>query len=279
VNYRHAFHAGNFADVMKHVLLVRLLVHLAGKEKGFRVVDTHAGTGLYDLGAGEAERTGEWRDRIGRLEAPFAPAVEALLEPYRAVLDAVRRRHGPEAYPGSPGILRERLRPQDRGVLVELHPEDHAVLARRFNAVANLKVLGLDGWTALHALVPPREKRGLVLVDPPYEEEGELDRLAAEIARAVRKWPTGIYAGWYPIKDASPVDHVAARLAEESPREILRLELLVNRPDDPDRLNGSGLFVVNPPWTLAKEAEFILPALAARLARAGFGAFRVEPLR
>ena len=279
MNYRHAFHAGNFADVMKHVLLVRLLVHLAGKEKGFRVVDTHAGTGLYDLGAGEAERTGEWRDGIGRLEAPFAPAVEALLEPYRAVLDAVRRRHGPEAYPGSPGILRERLRPQDRGVLVELHPEDHAVLARRFNAVANLKVLGLDGWTALHALVPPREKRGLVLVDPPYEEEGELDRLAAEIARAARKWPTGIYAGWYPIKDASPVDRAASRLAEGIGREALRLELLVDRPDDPDRLNGSGLFVVNPPWTLAKEAEFILPALAARLARAGFGAFRVEPLR
>jgi 23S rRNA (adenine2030-N6)-methyltransferase len=279
VNYRHAFHAGNFADVMKHVLLLRILVHLAGKEKGFRVVDTHAGTGLYDLSGGEAERTGEWRSGIGRMEAPFAPAVEALLEPYRAVLDAVHRRHGPHTYPGSPSILRERLRPQDRGVLVELHPQDHAVLVGRFNAVANLKVLHLDGWTALHALIPPPERRGLVLIDPPYEEEGELDRLAADLARAARKWPTGIYAGWYPIKETLPVDRAASRLVEGIGRETLRLELLVDRPDDPDRLNGSGLFVVNPPWTLAGEAETVLPALASRLARAGFGAFRVEALR
>jgi 23S rRNA (adenine2030-N6)-methyltransferase len=279
VNYRHAFHAGNFADVTKHVLLLRILVHLAGKEKGFRVVDTHAGIGLYDLGSSEAERTGEWRDGVGRMETPFEPEVEALLEPYRAVLAAVRRRHGASAYPGSPGILRERLRPQDRGVLVELHPDDHAVLAGRFNAVSNLKVLHLDGWTALHALIPPPERRGLVLIDPPYEEDGELDRLAAALARAVRKWPTGIYAGWYPIKAQPPVDRAAARLAEEISREILRLELLVDQPDDPGRLNGSGLFVVNPPWTLAREAETILPALALRLARAGFGAFRVDALR
>jgi 23S rRNA (adenine2030-N6)-methyltransferase len=194
---------------VKHVLLVRMLVHLAGKEKGFRAVDTHAGLGLYDLGSGEAARTGEWRNGDRRFEAPFEPAVEALVQPFRRVLADIRRRHGPDAYPGSPAILRELLRPQDRGVLVELHPEDHAVLLARYNAVANLKALRLDGWTALHALIPPKEKRGLVLVDPPYEEGGELDRLAAELARAVRKWPTGIYAGWYPIKAQEPVDRAA----------------------------------------------------------------------
>ena len=133
MNYRHAFHAGNFADVMKHVILTRILVHLRLKPAPFRAIDTHAGTGLYDLGADEAERTQEWRGGVDRLGEPFAPEVEALIAPYRAILAAVRRRHG-DAYPGSPLIMRELMRPQDRAVFVELHPEDGAVLARRFSA-------------------------------------------------------------------------------------------------------------------------------------------------
>ena len=278
MNYRHAFHAGNFADVMKHVVLLRVLGHLLRKEAPFRVVDTHAGIGLYDLAADEAERTGEWREGVGRLQAPFAPEAEALLAPYRTALAETRRRFGGSAYPGSPLIAAGALRRQDRAIFVELHPQDRLVLEERLRGIRNAKVLHLDGWTALHALVPPREKRGLVLVDPPYEARGELDRLGAELAKAWRKWPTGIYLGWYPIKGPRDADGAARALAEAGPKG-LRLELLVDRPDDSLRLLGCGLFVLNPPWTLREEAEILLPALSERLARAGYGAFRCTPLR
>ena len=217
MNYRHAYHAGNFADVMKHVLLTRILVHLARKEAPFRVVDTHAGTGLYDLEAEAAGKTAEWRAGVARMDEPFSPEVEDLLAPYRAVLEGVRARHGASAYPGSPAIVRELIRRQDRGVFVELHPADAKALSSRFNAVSNLKIMRLDGWTALHALIPPNERRGLVLVDPPYEEPGELDRLASELLNAARKWPTGIYAGWYPIKDVGAVEGRGTPCARERP--------------------------------------------------------------
>ncbi len=277
MNYRHAFHAGNFADVMKHLALTRILAHLLKKDAPFRVIDTHAGIGLYDLATDEATRTGEWREGVGRLEEPFEPAVEDVLGEYRAVLAAVRERFGETAYPGSPAILREMLRPKDRGILVELHPADHEVLAERYHQVANLKALHLDGWTALGAMIPPREKRGLVLVDPPFEEPGEMDRLVAELRRAVEKWPTGIFAAWYPVKDLRAVDRSLAPLAG-FPRPVLRLELHVERPNDPAKLTGSGLVVVNPPWTLKAEMETALPALAGRLARDDYGAFRCQEM-
>jgi 23S rRNA (adenine2030-N6)-methyltransferase len=276
MNYRHAFHAGNFADVMKHALLVRILAYLQRKEAPLRVIDTHAGIGLYDLSSDAAQRTGEWAAGIGRLDTPLPPEAEEILAPYRAVVEAVRARQGPKTYPGSPAIVREMLRRNDQGVFVELHPRDHATLSERYNAVANLKVLHLDAWVALHSLIPPKEKRGLVLIDPPFEEPNELERLGAELLKAVRKWPTGTYAAWYPIKDLAPVDAVTKALDAECPRPGLRLELFIDRPDDPARLNGCGLFVVNPPWTLRDEAEVLLPALADRLARAGYGAYRVE---
>jgi 23S rRNA (adenine2030-N6)-methyltransferase len=283
VNYRHAFHAGNFADVMKHAFVARVLHHLTKKDAAFRAIDTHAGLGLYALDADEAARTGEWRDGIGRLEAPLAPEAEALLAPYRAALAAVRAHHGATAYPGSPALVRHFLRRGDRGVFVELHPADGAHLAGLFETDARTKVMALDGWTALGALVPPKERRGLVLIDPPYEAPGELDRLGQALAAAARKWPTGIYLGWYPIKDEAPVAAMCVRLgaalaAPTLARPALRLELMVDRPDDPARLNGSGLLVVNPPWRLAEEAGVLLPALAERLARGTYGAFRCEPL-
>ncbi len=275
MNYRHAFHAGNFADVMKHVVLVRTLLYLARKDGAFRAIDTHAGIGLYDLSSEEAERTGEWRDGVARLEAPFAPEVEELLSPYRQVLDEVRASHG-HAYPGSPFIIRALSRPQDVSVFVELHPADGDVLAARFKG-RGVKVLRLDGWTALHALIPSPERRGLVLIDPPYEQPGELKRLAAEMVKAWRKWPTGVFLGWYPIKDPGAVAEAAGILRAAGPAKALRLELMVDAPDDPSRLNGCGLFILNPPFVLKEEAEILLPALAARLARSTYAGFRCEP--
>ena len=278
MNYRHAFHAGNFADVLKHLVLVRVLAHLAAKPKPFRAVDTHAGIGLYDLDADEAGRTGEWHDGVGRLDTPFPPEIEALLAPYREALAAVRARHGATVYPGSPAIIREALRAGDKGVFVELHPVDAATLAVRYASDSRTKVLHLDGWTALNALIPPPERRGLVLIDPPYEERGEIDRLGTSLLKAARKWPTGIFLGWYPIKDPAGIDRMAAALDAGLERPALRLDLMIERPDDPTRLSGTGLIVINPPWTLAAEAEQFLPALAERLARSGYGAFRCERL-
>jgi 23S rRNA (adenine2030-N6)-methyltransferase len=173
--------------------------------------------------------------------------------------------------------LREMLRRQDRGVVVELHPADYADLNEAFNTVTNLKVMHLDGWTALHALIPPKEKRGLVLIDPPYEQPNELERLGTEILAALGKWETGVYAGWYPIKTLAPVDALIQRLHAESPRPGLRLELLVDDPREPARLNGSGLIVFNPPWALRDEAEILLPALAERLSRGSYARYRCEP--
>ncbi len=267
MNYRHAFHAGNFADVMKHALLVRILVHLARKEAPFRVIDTHAGIGRYDLGGDEAARTGEAGDGVGRMDEPFTPEVEALLAPYRTVLAETRARYGETTYPGSPAIIREMLRRDDRAVLLEKHPDDAALLVERFHSVRNMKVFASDGWTVLPGLVPPKERRGLVLIDPPYEEPDELLRLPDRLARLVARWPTGTVALWYPIKGRPEIDAFARILGKAVPREVLRLEILVDDPRVRTRLNGCGIVVVNPPWTLAGEAETLLPALAKRLAR------------
>lgn len=279
MNYRHAFHAGNFADVTKHALLVRILVHLLRKDAPFRVVDTHAGIGRYDLAGPEAERTGEWRGGIGRLDEPFGEDVETLLAPYRAVLEATRARYGRAVYPGSPAIVRELIRPGDRAVFVEKHPADADTLTGRFNETANAKVLRLDGWTALGGLIPPKERRGLVLIDPPFEESGETGHALARLAAALRKWATGIFALWYPIKRGPGIDGPLARFLASLDREALRLELLVADPATRDGLAGSGLLVVNPPWTLAEEAGALLPALAGRLAQGPGAGSRCETVR
>ena len=275
MNYRHAFHAGNFADVLKHLVLTRVLTHLQAKATPFRAIDTHAGLGFYDLTGDEAGRTGEAAEGWGRLDTPFPEAVESLLGPYRAAVAAVQARHGATTYPGSPAIIREFLRSTDKGVFVELHPADAEILRDRYNQDSRTKVMHLDGWTALGSLIPPPERRGVVLIDPPYEELGEIDRLGAALARAVAKWPTGTYLGWYPIKDVALVDAMVADVHGALNRPALRLDLLVSEPD-PTRLNGNGLIVINPPWRLAEEAMLFLPALAERLARRDYGAFRCE---
>ena len=275
MNYRHAFHAGNHADVLKHLVLVRILAHLRLKDKPFRALDAFAGLGFYDLDGAEAVRTAEWHDGWGRMAEPFAAPVEALLAPYREAVAAVQARHGGEnIYPGSPALIREALRPGDRGVFVELHPADSAILRARYDRDRRTKVLQLDGWTAVHAQIPPPERRGLVLIDPPYEVPGEIERLGVNLARAVAKWPTGVFLAWYPIKDVAVLDRMVRALDADLARPALRLDLLIDRPDDRTRLSGSGLVVVNPPWRLADEAPLFLPALADRLARDTFGAFR-----
>jgi 23S rRNA (adenine2030-N6)-methyltransferase len=270
LNYRHAFHAGSFADVFKHAVLCRILLHLRGKEAPFRVLDTHAGAGLYDLASPEASRGGEWKDGIARLLAADLPAgARALLAPYLDVVGALNAPATLAAYPGSPAFVRAWLRGDDRLIACELEPGAFASLRRALQHDPRVRCLEMDGWTALKAYVPPKERRGLVLVDPPFERADELRRLADAVAGAHGKWPTGIYALWYPIKGRTEPDALAKRLRRHAIPKMLRAELTVSPLRDPARLNGSGLILINPPWTLQGELETLLPALARALGRDG----------
>jgi 23S rRNA (adenine2030-N6)-methyltransferase len=271
MNYRHAFHAGNFADVLKHATLALVIEYLKQKPAPFRVIDTHAGIGLYDLGSDEASRTGEWRDGIDRLVGRDAeaipPDVADLLAPYLAAV-AAENPGGLSRYPGSPLVARRLMRPEDVLAVNELHPEDARDLARLFARDRQTKVLELDGWTALKALLPPKERRGVILIDPPFEKPGELERLATGLSEAVKRFASGIYLLWYPIKDPTPVLAFHRGLAASGLDKVLRVELMIRPPRDPALLNGCGLVIVNPPHTLAPALETLTRFLAQRLARA-----------
>src|SRR6478735_2263917 len=227
MNYRHAFHAGSFADVVKHAVLARIVAHLKEKPAAFRVIDTHSGAGLYDLAGPEASRTGEWREGIGKLvSADIERTARELLAPY---LDAIAAFNaGPlKVYPGSPVLLQHWLRPQDRLTACEREPNAARALAGRLRGDRRAKAITIDGYTALNAYVPPKERRGLVLIDPPFEQADEFASLAQGLAGAQRKWPTGIYALWYPIKDARARDRFARRLARLALPRTLQAELVL----------------------------------------------------
>jgi 23S rRNA (adenine2030-N6)-methyltransferase len=277
MNYRHAFHAGNFADVVKHAVLARLLVHLGTKPAAYRAIDTHAGAGLYDLAGPEAARSGEWRGGIERLLAARVEGdLAALLAPY---LDAVAACNPPgrlTAYPGSPALVRAFLRAQDRLVACELEPNAAAALARNFAGDRRIKAIAIDGWTALNAYVPPPERRGLVLIDPPFEDGGEFPRLAQGLEGAHRKWASGTYLLWYPIKTREQPDALARRLQRSGIAKILRAEVGIGPPSAPAGLERCGLIVVNPPWTLEGELRTMLPALAAILSGSERGSARID---
>ena len=277
MNYRHAFHAGNFADVVKHAVLVRILVHLCAKPAAFRVIDTHAGAGRYDLNGPQAARSLEWREGIERLvTASIGAQARILLAPYLDVVAACNGAGGLTSYPGSPAIVRAFLRPQDRLLACELEPSAAVALARYLAGDRRSKALSIDGWTALHAYVPPKERRGLVLTDPSFEDAGDFVRLGQALEAAHRKWANGIYLAWYPIKERAGPDALARRLRRSGIAKILRAELSLAAPRADNRLGACGLIVVNPPWTLAGELATLLPELAAILSGAAGGTHRVD---
>ncbi len=255
MNYRHAYHAGNFADCVKHALLACLLRTLARKPAAFFVLDTHAGSGRYDLDQGPATRTGEWRDGIGRLLADPPPELAGYVGLVRQL----------GLYPGSPILARALLREQDRLACCELHPEDAAALRRCFAADRQVAVHRRDGWEALRALLPPAQKRGLVLIDPPYEQPGEFARVADGLATARARFPSAVLAAWYPIKHrVAPREFHLALQASGLP-DVLAAELWLREPLDAARLNGCGLVVVNPPYRFEEAATAILDALLRAL--------------
>lgn len=262
MNYRHAFHAGNFADVVKHALLARVVAHLCKKDAPFRVIDTHAGTGLTDLASDEARRGSEWQDGIGRVwQHAFEARAAALLEPYLAAIAACNPGGELKCYPGSPLLIRHWLRAQDRLITCELEPGAARALSRNLQGDARIKAIAIDGWTALNAYIPPREKRGLVLIDPPYEQENELQRAADAVGAAHRKWAGGTILLWYPVKDQREIARFIKQLAAMTLAKSLQIQLSRTSATG-TRLRGTGLIVVNAPWTLQAEAQILLPALS-----------------
>jgi 23S rRNA (adenine2030-N6)-methyltransferase len=282
MNYRHAFHAGGFADVIKHIVLVRILTYLQEKPAAFRVIDTHAGAGVYDLTSDEARRGGEWLTGIARLmQARFSETVLPLVTPYLDIVRAFNPQRDLQAYPGSPLIARALLRPQDRLTACEVEPKARKHLIDALRRDTQARVVDLDGWMALPAFVPPNERRGLVLIDPPYEQKDEFERMAEGFAQAFAKWPTGSYLLWYPVKSRRATDNLARQVAGAAgagaqPAKCLRLEFSVAPQAAEAGLISAGLLIVNPPWKLLGELKAILPELEKPLGQGGAGRFRLE---
>lgn len=260
MNYRHAFHAGNFADVAKHLALVAVLSYLAKKSAPFAVIDTHAGRGLYDLSAAEARRTGEAEAGIKRLEG-FSGGPPALGTYLALAL-------GGGGYPGSPLIAAKLLRPQDRLVAIEKHPEDGAALAATLKQYARARVELGDGYHRVLALLPPPERRGVVLIDPPFEAPDEFEAVARAFSAAFQRFATGVYLLWFPLKSPAEADGFCGEVLAAGVQKLLRLDIALKNPPE-GKLGAAGLLIVNPPWSLQDELSqafaLIMPLLGAEV--------------
>lgn len=284
MNYRHAYHAGNFADVFKHVVLTRIIEHLKGKEKAFRVIDTHAGGGAYlrsQIKPASSGKPAEWESGAGRL-AGWTPPPETgdLFEPYLAALFGDHPRHAlPDLLPGSPLVALRCFRKQDRLTACEMHPETAAHLRDTFAGNFQVRVLNLDGWLLPGSQIPPKEKRGMMLIDPPFETGDDFDRMITALSIAAKRWPGGAICLWYPLKHARQVAGFHAGLRASGVRSLLKLELEIARPQDPPVLHGCGMIVRKPPFRLAEEMGAMLPVLTKLLeTQPGAGSWRIDEL-
>ena len=275
MNYQHAYHAGNFADVAKHVALVYCLDALKRKDAAFFVLDTHAGRGLYDLDSAEAKKSGEAERGVLKLiemglgERPLAP-----------YFDAVRAHRGRRLtrYPGSPALIGASLRAQDRAIFVELMPAEARAAERVITSAGRIRIELEDGYAALRALLPPPERRGLVLIDPPYESPEELPRLIAAFGDAYRRWPSGLYLIWYPIRSGAQRRSVRARFEALRIPKMLVADLAVHPDDAGIGLAGSGLVIVNPPFGADQQLRDAYAAIHTALAAPGAGYVEVARL-
>lgn len=269
MNYRHAYHVGNHADVLKHAVLLFCLDALKRKETPFGVLDTHAGRGLYDLLADEALRSPEWQDGIGRLyDWPDPPP---LIQRYIAAVRTFNADGALRTYPGSPALMTAALRPDDVLIACELHPEEHAALRRTLPRVGNVQVHHRDGWEAMGALLPLQQRRGLVLIDPPYEATDELAVSAAAIGTGLKRFGHGMYLWWRPLKSAAALDAADAEARAQGAKQTLRADLWVDTPELQGRLKGSSLLLVNPPFGLEDALREALPFLAEALTKGRHG--------
>jgi len=278
MNYRHAYHAGNFADVLKHVVLMMLVEHLKKKPAPFFFLDTHAGRGTYDLSEAEAQRSGEYRNGIGRLLELRDASLPAEVVAYvQLVRDAAGKGNSAiTAYPGSPIIVSRMRRATDRMVLVEKLPKEADALRGALGRQRLLSVIDGDGYAALKAQLPPRENRGLVLIDPPYESDLEFDSVLAGLELAHERWPTGTYCIWYPLTDRAGPTRFHRGLERSGIRSVLDVSLRILPPDAQVGMSGAGLTIVNPPWMLDQRLKELLPALHRLLSPEGLGESNVE---
>lgn len=275
MNYRHAYHAGNHADVLKHIVLTRVIEHMKKKDKPFRVIDAHAGVGLYDLLGIEAGKTGEWEGGIGRMGEPFAPEIEALLAPYRKVIEELNS--GSLAlYPGSPELALRLMREGDTLIANELQPDDAMALERQVAGDARVRVTALDAEVCIKANLPPPERRGVILIDPPYEAKNEGEKALRMLAHGLRRFAGGVYLLWYPIKADDLASTIVAQVQGLAVPSTLRLEFRVREAFKGGGLAGSGIIVLNTPWQMDREMQSIVPALAGRLGLGEWGHGLVE---
>ena len=280
MNYRHAFHAGNFADVFKHALLVDLLTTLKAKPAAFCYVDTHAGRGCYDLHGDAADRTREYVDGVQRLVD--ARDLPPLLEHYMTLVRAFGANQGGPLleYPGSPVIAALLMREHDRGILCELREEEAAALRIALRSDTRFAIHQRDGYAAMNALLPPEQKRGLVLIDPPFEAQaGEYPYIQNALQNGLTRWPNAAYAIWYPIKLRESIAPFYRWLTQCAARSVLVAELLLHPDNTGLRLNGCGVAIINPPWQLDQRIAAWLPQLAGLLAQSRYGSHRVDWLK
>ncbi|MBD8616127.1 23S rRNA (adenine(2030)-N(6))-methyltransferase RlmJ [Pseudomonas rhizosphaerae] len=270
MNYRHAFHAGNHADVFKHIVLTRLIALMSRKEQPFAYIDTHAGLGLYDLNGDQATRTGEWLEGIARLwQATDRPA---LTDDYVKVINRLNTEGELRYYPGSPELARRLMRQQDRVLLNEKHPQDGQLLKDNMKKDPRVAVHLGEGWHVPRALLPVAEKRAVMLIDPPFEQLDELQRCAKAMKETIGRMRQTVAAIWYPIKDDSrALKRFYQELTSSGAPKLLRVELLVHPLDTPQSLNGSGLVISNPPWGLEEELNTLMPWLANLLGQSQGG--------
>ncbi|NLG76007.1 MAG: 23S rRNA (adenine(2030)-N(6))-methyltransferase RlmJ [Xanthomonadaceae bacterium] len=271
MNYRHAFHAGNFADVHKHVVLLALLDRLMRKPKPLLYLDTHAGRGTYDLSSPEATRSGEWPDGIGRLR-DHVPQSEEVRRYSNAIAPALAKAR----YPGSPVLAIDHLREGDRAVFIEKQLEEACALQQSIRTRRGVSVVHGDGYAALKTYLPPRENRGLVMIDPPYESQREIGDAVRALAFGLQRWPIGVFALWYPIKLGGDAARLHSALQDSGLRKLLALELTVKPHDSPIGLNGSGVIVANPPWQLDAEMAPVHAELHQMLSHKGNGGVRID---
>lgn len=273
LSYRHSFHAGNHADVIKHIVQSLILDALKQKDKPFVYHDTHSGVGRYDLTHEWSEKTGEYKQGIARVwqQQPIPAALESYLDAVKALNNGDTLRY----YPGSPRVARAQLRRQDRMVLTELHPSDYPLLEQEFHRDRQVSIFKEDGFKRLKASLPPKERRGLVLIDPPYELAKEYRDVVQAIYQSYKRWATGIYAIWYPVVNRCDIEDMIEGLQGLGIRKILQIELGV-APDNNERgMTASGMIVINPPWKLESQMNEILPFLKQAIAPAT-GHFKVE---
>ena len=273
LSYRHSFHAGNHADVLKHIVLTLILDALKQKEKGFFYLDTHSGTGRYSLMSAEAEKTGEYVEGIARLwERDDLPEEVALYLNEIKKLNKDKLRF----YTGSPLLAVQQLRSQDRALLTELHPNDFPLLRNEFAKNRNVVTKRENGFQQLKSALPPKEKRGLVLIDPPYELKEDYELVVKAIIEGYKRFATGVYAIWYPVVLRQHTKRIVRGLEATGIRKILQIELAV-RPDSDQRgMTASGMIVINPPWQLESQMKRILPYLTDVLVPEGTGSWSVD---